>query len=383
MHHASRIEISESALKNNLRFIRKSIGAQTKFSSVIKGNAYGHGISTYLPLAERLGVNHFSVFSADEAWYAFEAKKESTELMIMGMVEDEAIDWAIANDISLYIFDFERTEAVLTAAKKRNKKARLHLEIETGLHRTGFDQKHLRKIARFIDANKDYLELEGVCTHYAGGESIGNYHRIMSQIKTYHERLDELKKIGVAPKFRHTACSAPSLRYPETIMDMVRIGILQYGFWPSRETYIDYSVNHNVKSDPLKRVISWKSTIMSLKDVSVGQYVSYGTSFQASRDMCIATIPVGYCHGFSRSLSNLGRVLVGGRRASVIGLVNMNMIIIDVTNFKDVKKGDEVVLVGKQKSNSISLSSFSDLSNKLNYESLVRLPKDIPRVVVS
>lgn len=313
MFQASRIEISKSALKNNLSFIRKMAGADTLVSSVIKGNAYGHGIPVYVPLAESLGQQHFSVFSADEAWYAFQAKKPKTKLLIMGMVEADALEWAIENDISFYLFDFERAEAAVDIARKREKKAKVHIELETGLHRTGFDQKHLKKLADFLNRHQDLIEVEGVCTHYAGGESIGNYHRIMAQIETYYKRVAELQTYGISPRFRHTACSAPTLRYPQTIMDMVRIGILQYGFWPSKETYIQYSVHTNTKTDPLKRVISWKSRVMSIKDVGVGNFVSYGTSFQASTDMRIATVPIGYCHGFSRALSNLGRVLVDGK----------------------------------------------------------------------
>lgn len=382
MLHSSFVEINKSALQHNLKFLRKIIGPDRKYSSVIKGNAYGHGIPQFVPLAEECGVDHFSVFSADEAENAFKAKKESSEIMIMGMISDDEVEWAVEHDISFYVFDFERIDAAINAAKKLQKKARIHIEIETGLHRTGFDKKHISKVSRKINDASDYLEVEGICTHYAGAESIGNYVRVMDQIKNYKELTSAYEKEGIIPKYKHTACSAPTFRYPESMMDMVRIGIAQYGYWPSKETYIHYSVENKTRVDPLKRVISWKSKIMSIKEVSTGNYINYGTSFQASRDMRIATVPVGYCHGFSRSLSNLGRVLINGRRISVIGVVNMNMIVVDITSHKSVQKDDEVVLIGKQNKNSLTLSSFSDLTNKLNYESLVRLPAEIPRIIV-
>ena len=137
-----------------------------------------------------------------------------------------------------------------------------------------------------------------------------------------------------------------------------------------------------VKDSPIKRVISWKSTVMSTKQVKKGDFVNYGTSYQTDRDSRLAAIPVGYCHGFSRSMSNLGRVLIRGKRLSVVGVVNMNMFLVDVTGFPDIQRGDEVVLIGKQRNNSISVSSFGELTNLVNYETLVQLPEHIPRKIV-
>ncbi|MEX2403538.1 MAG: alanine racemase C-terminal domain-containing protein, partial [Balneolales bacterium] len=188
---------------------------------------------------------------------------------------------------------------------------------------------------------------------------------------------------GIKTKICHTACSAPALSYPETIMDMARIGIALYGYWPSSESYMQYVLNGGkVKENPLKRIISWKSTVMSTKEVKKGEFINYGTTFQASRNSRVAAIPVGYCHGFSRSMSNLGRVLIRGRRLSVVGVVNMNMFLVDITNFPDIQKGDEVVIIGKQRNNSISVSAFGELTNYVNYETLVRLPENIPRKIV-
>jgi len=165
-------------------------------------------------------------------------------------------------------------------------------------------------------------------------------------------------------------------------MDLVRIGIMQYGFWSSRETFIGYINGHEDKSDPLKRVICWKSKVMSTKSVKTGEFIGYGTSYLAQRDMKIATIPVGYAHGFSRGLSNQGRVLINGYRVSVIGIVNMNLITVDITNIPETKKGDEAVLIGNQGDLSISVASFSELSNQPDYELLTRLNYNIPRTVV-
>lgn len=179
--------------------------------------------------------------------------------------------------------------------------------------------------------------------------------------------------------FRHTASSAAALSYPATRMDLVRIGIAQYGFWPSKEVFVDYIHSRRDKSDPLHRVLSWKSRIMGVKDVRMGEFISYGTTFLSTSDRRIATIPVGYANGFTRSLSNQGRLLIGGERVAVIGMVNMSMLIADITNVPDAKPGDEVVIIGKQGELEISVASFSEISDQLNYELLARLPEDIDR----
>jgi alanine racemase len=165
-------------------------------------------------------------------------------------------------------------------------------------------------------------------------------------------------------------------------MDMVRMGIAQYGFWPSQETYIHQFKKNQAKDSDLRRVISWKSCVMTVKEVGPGDFVGYGTSYMANKKLKVAIIPVGYTNGFSRSLSNSGRVLIHGKRVPVIGTVTMNTMSVNVTDIPNVQPGDEVVLVGKQKRLSISIASFSEMSNQLNYQTLARLPNNIPRYLV-
>jgi alanine racemase len=143
-----------------------------------------------------------------------------------------------------------------------------------------------------------------------------------------------------------------------------------------------YYTKNKINSNPLQPLISWKSYVMGTKSVAAGEYISYGTSVLTETDMKIATIPVGYAHGFSRSLSNQGKVLIRGHRLDVIGLVNMNMMIIDITNVPEIDKGDEVILIGEQNGITISVASFGEMSNLLNYELLTRLPEDIPRKII-
>ena len=382
MDSTSYIELSRAAYENNLQFLRSLIKDGTRISSVVKGNAYGHGIDDFVPMAESLGIDHFSVYSADEAAEVLSAiKKEGTELMIMGHISNKDLKWAISNGVSFFVFEFDRMKAAAETARLLNKKARIHIELETGMNRTGFDQEEINRLIPILKEYESNLIIEGLCTHYAGAESIANYLRVQDQKKNFNQMAQLLVNNGIEPKTRHTCCSAASIRLPEMHEDMVRIGILQYGFWPSREIFIEYLKGKKNKEEPLRRLITWKSSIMSVKHIEMGEFVGYGTTYLAQRDMKIATVPIGYSHGFSRSLSNTGRVLVNGFRVPVIGMVNMNNLAIDVSELEAVTKGDEVTLIGKNGDVEISVASFGELSDQLNYELLTRLPTKIPRII--
>ncbi len=385
MYHTSYIELDEKAYSRNLSYLKNKFGPDTVFSSVIKGNAYGHGIEHMLPLGEKYGIRHFSVFSADEALKACKVRSEGSEIMIMGMIDDPELEWAVSNGVSFYVFEQGRLEAAAQAARKTGRKARIHIEFETGMYRTGFEKPELKKALDFIYENREHITVEGLCTHYAGAESVSNYLRVKKQIKVFGKLLKVVQQSGVPYGKCHTACSAAAIRYPKTTMDLVRIGIAQYGLWPNRETFMHDVVEKNgneISENPLQRVISWKSQVMSVKEVPGNRFIGYGSSYLTNDTTIMATVPVGYTHGFNRSLSNLGRVLVNGKRVPVIGLVNMNMMMVDVTQVQGVQKGSRVVIIGTDGGIDLTIGSFAELTNRLNYETLARLPQDIPRYIV-
>ncbi len=381
MHSNSIIEINQKSLQNNITFLKKTFGKKVVLSSVVKGNAYGHGISEFSRMAFHCGITHFSVFDADEARAVRKELQQKVDVMIMGFISDEDIIWAIENEVSFYIFDKIRIQKTIKIAQKLNKKAIIHIEVETGMNRTGFEKSELPWVAKILKENSEIIKFEGLCTHYAGAESVSNHYRIEKQIARFKELTTFFNKENIQPKIRHTACSAASFMFPETRMDLVRIGIMQYGLWPNNEVFVQFLNSKKIKQDPLQRIISWKSEVMSIKKVNAGDFVGYGTSFMASEKMKVAVIPVGYSHGYSRSLSNHGRVLIHGKRCMVIGTINMNMLTVNVSDLENIKKGDEAVLIGNQEDISISIASFSEFSNTLNYELLTRLDKSIPRKI--
>lgn len=383
MYHTSSLEISASAYSQNIAFIRSRIGQKPVISAVVKGNAYGHGIVQLIPIAELAGVHHFSTFSSDEAREVLASSSQPNEIMIMGMLQLEEIPDLIQLGIQFFVFDFERLEKAIEASKSQKKKAQIHVEIETGFRRTGFEWDDREKLLRLLVDNKLHLELKGLCTHYAGAESAQNHTRILGQLEQFERFRRFFKENDLEFERLHTACSAATLLFPETHMDLVRVGISGYGFWPTRETFeLIQNQLPPENRNPLKRLLTWKTEIMSLKHVKSGDFVGYGKSFLADRDMTLAIIPVGYSQGYGRNLSNSGRVLIAGKYCPVIGTVNMNAVAVDTSHLVNPSAGDEVILIGNQGENEITVGSFAETSDLINYEMLTRLPSQIPRKIV-
>lgn len=383
MHkHVSFIELSKSALKNNYNFIRKKVGDKPRISSVIKANAYGHGVEQIVPMAESCGIDHFAVSSSYEAEEVLKARTKGSDIMVMGILYRTDMPWILENGIEFFVFDYNRLKVISDFVKETGHKAKIHIEVETGTNRTGMAPENVGKAIDFVKKNKDQFELIGVCSHLGGAESFANRFRIDRQIERFEEFKIQFREAGLPPKYFHLACSAAAISYPETVNDLVRIGISQYGFWPSPEIYYDHLQKTGKRKDsPLKRVITWKTNVMEIKSVKKDQFIGYGTAYQAYRDMKVAVLPLGYANGYSRAQSNKGIVLIKGKKAPIVGLVNMNLFMVDVSHIKNVEVNDEVVLIGKQNNNVITVSSFTSSSQQINNEMLARLPSAIPRLV--
>ncbi|MBU0474615.1 MAG: alanine racemase [Bacteroidetes bacterium] len=378
----SLITLNETAVENNITFLKKKLGEKVKISAVVKANAYGHGIEEIIPVFEKYGIEHYSVFYYSEAIRVFDCLSKPATIMVMGWLSEESIRDAIEKEIEFYVFNIERLNSAIKYAKELNLRAKIHLEAETGMNRSGLNIDELNKAIAIIKENIEYIEIAGFCTHLAGAESVSNDFRIQNQFKRYKKMLAILEANNLNPKYKHAANSAAAFVYPKTRLDLVRVGIMLYGFWSSTEVFIHYINSKHNKIDPLKRILRWHSQIMSIKKINSGEFVGYGISYLAQSNIKTALVPVGYSFGYSRSLSNKGRVLIRGCRCSVIGVVNMNMIIVDISHVSDAKLGDEVVLIGKQGELEIKVSAFSEISDELNYEILAHLPESIIRTVI-
>jgi alanine racemase len=383
MKPTSYLEISSSAYQQNIAFIRSKIGPKPMISAVVKGNAYGHGIPQMVCVAENAGIRHFSTFSSNEAFQVHAQSQNSSEIMIMGMLFLEEIPELIEKEISFYVFDFERLEAAISVAKQLDKQAQIHIEVETGFHRTGFEWRDFERLSKILLREKYYLNLKGLCTHYAGAESAANHSRVSLQFARYQEFREAFAQNDITFERCHTACSAATLLFPEFHLDLVRIGIAGYGFWPTLETFqLLKEELPESEHNPFRRIISWKSQIMSLKPVEAGKFIGYGQTFQTNENMLLAIVPVGYSHGYRRMLSNQGKVLISGIFCPVVGTVNMNVIAVNVGHLDQVLIGQEVVLIGNQGENEITVASFAETTHQVNYEMLTCLPTEIPRRIV-
>ena len=187
MHKNSVIEINPSAHKENIDFLRKTFGKKVILSSVVKGNAYGHGLKEFAEMAYSNGITHFSVFDVEEAKIIFDTLEKKVTILIMGFVADDDLDWVIENQIEFFVFERYRLAKATKIAKKLKKKAIIHIEVETGMNRTGFELKTISKVAQYLIKEKEYLHFKGLCTHYAGAESIANYYRVTKQIEIFNK----------------------------------------------------------------------------------------------------------------------------------------------------------------------------------------------------
>lgn len=381
INNSSKIELDKKAIKNNIEFLKEHVGKGVKISAVVKANAYGHGIKEMVPELENNDVRHFSVFSSFEARETLKATNKGSTIMIMGDIAVDDISWILSNEIECFVYNFHNLNLLIEEARKQKKKVCLHLELETGMNRHGFRPYEWEDLIKKVLESKEYIALQGICTHFAGAESSANYKRILDQQKNFMQALRFFREHDLIPTNVHTSCSAATVAYPGFNHDLVRVGIMIYGLWPSTETQLTYKLKNEVEVSPLKPVLSWKSHIIDISYVNSGDFIGYGNSFLAETDMKVASIPVGYGYGFNRSLSNTGRVIVNGSRLSVIGTVNMNMFLVDATNV-EIEIGDEVTIIGKNGKQEIKVTHFGNLSDQLNYELLTRIDKNIRRVLV-
>ena len=380
-NNSSIIELDKAAIANNIDFIRSQIGKGVKLSCVVKANAYGHSIGKMVPELENNGVRHFSVFSSFEAREVYEASGKKSTIMIMGDISTEDLGWVVDKQIECFVYNFHMLKKLIEEAQNQKIKACIHVELETGMNRHGFSKIDWEELIDLLKTEKDNYILQGLCTHFAGAESSANYKRIQDQQEVFLNGLSVFRNNDLIPQNVHSSCSAAILAYPEFNHDLVRVGILTYGLWPSTEMELTYKIKHDTQTSPLARVLSWKSKITDISFVKSGEFIGYGNSYLAETDMKIASVPVGYGYGFNRSLSNTGRVIVNGVRLSVVGIVNMNMFLIDASNV-DISINDEVIIIGRRADKSINVKHFGNLSDTLNYELLTRIDKAIPRILV-
>lgn len=372
------VEVSRENLTHNVKTFRKLIGKDRILCPAVKSNAYGHGLMECAPVILEAGADWLGVNSLEEAQKLRE-RGIKTPVYIMGYVPNSRLTEAVKGDFRLVVYNEDTLNELAAICKKTNSRALTHLKLETGNNRQGVRKEELEKI---IGIYRDHplLKLEGLATHFANIEDTIDHSYLDFQLDNFKKMLAIIKAMGFDPPYKHCANTAAAILFPKTYFNMARTGIGTYGLWPSNETLI--SARHEGVKVDLKPVMTWKTRIAQIKDVPEGDYVGYGCTFRTQRDSRIAILPVGYFEGYGRELSNLGYVLIDGKRSPVRGRVCMNMTMVDVTNIPDAKVEDEVVLLGSQKDEAISAEQVADWMKTINYEVVARIHESIKRILV-
>lgn len=358
------IELNRKNLKHNLDLFSTLVGPDVKIMAVVKSNAYGHGLVDFSKEVDALGVSWFGVDSIVEA-VRLREEGVSQPILVLGYTLPEKVPVALAHDITLTVSSFLTLEhwTRLTLSEK----IKVHIKVDTGLHRQGFLKDEMKKVVTFLKDHTTSLEVTGLYTHFAKAKDPEDRAYTEEQLSEFTMWKEELSKAGFE-FLSHAAASGSTLIYPQAHFDMVRIGAGLFGLWPSHATR-DY-IENKVK---LKPVLSWKTLITEIKKLPEGSGIGYDLSEVLTRDSTIAICPIGYWHGFPRSLSLVGYVLLKGERVKVLGRVAMDMIVIDITHISDARVLDEVTLIGKDGDDEITAEEFAELAGTSNYEAVTRL----------
>ena len=365
--------ISLDAVEQYVKEMRKNIAEDTKMIAVVKADAYGHGA---VPIAHLI-ENHdyiwgFAAATAEEAVHLRQAGI-TKPILILGIVFDEYFPELVQYDIRPAVCEYDEAKKLSDEAVLQNKTVHIHIALDTGMTRIGYADipesvEEIKKIAELPN-----LEIEGMFTHFARADE---YDRspAMVQLERYQDFSKRVEEAGVDIPLHHCSNSAGIIRVPEANLSIVRAGITIYGIYPSSEVERDI-----VKLAP---VMELKSHITYVKDVPAGAAISYGGTYVADKKKRVATIPVGYADGYPRQLSNKGWVLIHGKKAPILGRVCMDQFMADVTEIDNVKKGDEVTLLGRDGDECISIEEMRELCGRFSYEFACDISPRVPRVYI-
>ena len=365
-------DIDLDAVQFNFDQMSKNIPQGTKIMAVVKTDAYGHGavpLASFMEPCEKLWG--FATATVDEAVELRQAGIKKP-ILILGYTFPECYTHIVKNEIRQTIFTLDMAKALSEEAVRQNKKAYIHIKLDTGMGRIGYQNaKEAAEDAEKI-SKLPMLEIEGVFTHFANADT-SSQENTLRQLEKFDEMIEAMEAVGVTFSLKHCANSAGIIELTDQKFDLVRAGIISYGLWPSDE----------VKKDvvQLKPILSLKSHVVYVKEVEPGCAVSYGSTWVAEEKRKIATIPIGYGDGYPRSLSNKGYVLIKGCKAPIVGRVCMDQMMVDVTDIPEkIRVGDRVTLIGQDGDLTITAEEIGDLSGRFNYELVCDLGNRIPRI---
>ncbi len=363
-------EINLSHLIHNLNQVRLHITPGCKILAVVKANAYGHGIIGISRELEHAGVDMLGVAHVEEGICLRESGIH-TRILVMGGISEEYASDILKWHLTPVVCTMSLSVALSAAAIAADVPLPIHIKVDTGMRRIGVAPEMAPEFVENVMRIKG-LRVEGIMTHFAEADLL-NREFVREQLESFNTVCRLIGKKGIAIPLRHTANSAAVIDMGDSHLEMVRPGIMLYGYSPS--PFLSPRVD-------LRPVMTLKSRIIHLKNVPPRTGISYGRTFTTKRETLVATIPIGYADGYSRALSNAGQVLIHGRRAPVIGRVCMDMTMIDVTDIPGVQSGDEVIIIGGGGENRITADDIAGWLGTISYEVLCGIGERVERVYV-
>lgn len=364
----TRVEVDLGSIAHNIHQIKKRVGPHRHLMAMVKADAYGHGAVSVARTALAHGATWLGVALPEEGW-ALRKAGIQTPILVLGPTFPAQVRVVVEANLGLAVFTWEVAQALDKEAARQGRKATIHLKVDTGMGRMGVPFQRALDLLKVLRGLENLI-IEGIYTHFATADHTDKSFTYR-QMDTFLEICREAESMGISIPLRHLSNSAAVLDLPETFQDLVRPGIMIYGCYPSKEVQ---------RTLPLRPAMTWKTQVALVKDLRPGDSVSYGRTFVAKKPVRVATLPVGYGDGFSRHLSNhQGEVLIHGQRVPVIGVVCMDMTMVDVTDIAEVRPGDEVVIFGKQQGNSITVEEVAQRMETISYEVLCGVGTRVPR----
>lgn len=363
------VEIDLEAIRWNLEQIQRKVWP-AKIMAAVKADAYGHGLTKVAELAVAHGVQHFGVARPEEGIQLRQHGIDAAILVFGGFFEN-SIDPLLQHALEFTLFDMQRARLLSDKATGLNRTAKVHVKVDTGMGRVGIPwQQTVDFIKQVLELNN--IEVVAIYTHFASSDSEDKSFA-MTQLQRFQTVIERLEQEGIRVPLKHAANSGAILDMPDSYFDLVRPGVSLYGYYPSLET------SESIRLKPAMRV---KSRVIAIKEVQSDTPISYNMTYHTSRRTKIATVSIGYGDGYNRLLSNRGEVLIGGRRCPVVGRVCMDQITVDVGPNGAVEVGDEVVLLGRQGREEITIWEICHKLNTIPYEVTCWFSARLPKVFI-
>ncbi|MFP4115223.1 MAG: alanine racemase [Spirochaetota bacterium] len=364
---ATRAVVRLDHLQWNIDLIRSRVGPGPLLCLAVKADAYGHGIARIGRAAEEFGVDNLAVATVDEGVELREAGC-SLPVLLYSLAAPEEIADVVANDITPLLSDDEQIDLYSEEAVRQNRQVTVHIKIDTGMGRIGCPPETASNLARRVVARPS-LELGGVSTHFASADARDRSYT-KAQIERFEGALAAIRGEQIEPGLVHAANSGGVLDHPESWYDMVRPGIIAYGYYPSDE---------QARSLDLRPVMELRSKVVFIKEVAPGDAISYGMTWRAPRRTYIGTIPVGYGDGYSRLLSNKGRVRINGSNYPIVGRVCMDQLMVDLGHRCPVRRYDDAIMFGYHPG-APTAEDLAQLTGTIAYEITCNISRRVPRV---